>query len=420
MRWRFWGALVAGLTVANPVWAAHELDRLDLALRRAALELTAGRPADAAGAMALLAAAPGTASRADLTKLLRAESELLNGDVEVARGRLEALATSHDRFVRTQAAAHRVGLALAALDAAPDADSLQVRARLALGAWDRERADDAPLVDLAAARVARLVGDVAPAAAWLERARRGPGAPAAALLRGEEALEGGDTDAARREFEGLERQASEVWAGWAQAWGSIGLARTRIVAGDRTGARARLAQVTGASPLAAEARLYAAQLAYADHDVETAAGLLAGVNAALEDAALATEADLLRLQIALDRGAFAVAESLGLDIETQAPVRLASAGSSVQRFLELDLHAWHAARATATLKHLVSEDVLRGAASPTALAGDVDVVRVATAVPDSAQADCIVLLPLVVPRWFRTSLCSSWSGGIDRPVSQAP
>src|SRR5262249_48397316 len=93
-----------GIALLCTSTAAAELDPLDLALRRAALELSAGRADDAADAVTRLAPLAAQ-ERADIARLLRAESEILCGRLDAAGADLDALARSHDRFVRGQAAA---------------------------------------------------------------------------------------------------------------------------------------------------------------------------------------------------------------------------------------------------------------------------------------------------------------------------
>src|SRR6185436_13470672 len=97
-------AFLAVAFVATPLAARdNALDPVDHALRRAALELGAGRPAVAAEVLARLEIDPSTDKRAALAFLLRAEARLLVGEPEArarARADFERLAAVDDAFVR--------------------------------------------------------------------------------------------------------------------------------------------------------------------------------------------------------------------------------------------------------------------------------------------------------------------------------
>src|SRR5262245_55793508 len=116
-------AVACGTLAAATAAPARELAPLELALRRAAFELSSGRPDGAARAIEELAPVGATGERDALAVLLRAEAEILGGDLDAAWGRLEPLAASSSEFVRRQAAAHRLALAAGAWDRG---DTLQV------------------------------------------------------------------------------------------------------------------------------------------------------------------------------------------------------------------------------------------------------------------------------------------------------
>jgi hypothetical protein len=368
-------AFLAMACIATPLAARdNALDPVDHALRRAALELGAGRPAVAAEVLARLDIDPRTDKRAALALLLRCEARLLSGDATARAGAgadLERLATVDDEFVRAQAAAHRLVLEVenvavaqeSITTAATAADSafaaLSPRVQAALANWQHERGgldrDAASFVHVAAAWLYTQRGDAGAARRALEAADRNPGALAARLQQGEAALAGHDAAAARKQFEALGKASRDDT--WMAAWARFGTARARVQAGDSSGAREALAAVTSPEPLASYARLLSGQWAYAQGDRDAAARALSGLNLEEWNPVLATEADLLALQAALDSDDFAAAESLGTRVERQleSRTRLEIDTGPLCRDLILDLGAWHAAATRGTLDELASK-----------------------------------------------------------------
>lgn len=373
-------ALAAVLLGCSPAAADEAFVPLDHALRRAALELTAGRPDDGSGVLARTIVDLPPSERTTFAELLRAQADLLAGRNLEAQARLTALAQDPDAFVRAQAQAHLQGEAALVLVAAPQDSSARAEAALRATAWESVRAefdDEATsLGDLVAASVWSALGDSAAAERALAAAKHEPAVAAARLLIAERALARADAASAADAFEKLAAVDGDVWDGWARAWGRLGRARTSIARGDLAAARGSYARGVEVPALAACARLETARLAYAVADLDAAEAALADLDLAIWDPVLDVEARLLGLQVALDRGRFAAAESLASALDPVLAERLdpARPQSALVRVVVLDVPAWHASRARATLARLARSKVLRRSPDPSALAGDVEVV----------------------------------------------
>lgn len=368
-------AFAVALLVAVPRAgsASGDAAELDFALRRAAYEIATGRFEATAGALDHAASVVDDARRRDLALLLATQGEILAGRSAEALPALEQLLASRDAWVRAQAAAHVLGLALAGL---ADSTATAVEARDALAAWQanrdglgRDGRDAMALGELLAGGIEHRLGDATAARKAFERARRGPAAPAAHLVLGEAALAAGDAAAAARHFTALERTRPDPWGGWTADWAKFGRARGLVAAGRASEAMTLLGTLGATEHLAAYARLLRAQLAFESQDLETAARELAGLDLGRWSASLAAEARLLEMQVAIDRGAFAPAESLGeaLEMDLERWFARDRDGAVFERVLRLDLRVWHTACARATLSKLAARRLLHQVPDPSAL-----------------------------------------------------
>src|SRR5262245_38825342 len=151
MRWILAPVLAVATLAASPaVGREHELDPMDFTLRRAALEIAAGRAQAALEALERMPLDSRAGEREALGLLLAAEAEILSGRRDSAVVRLAALESAREDAVRARAAAHAVGLALENAHAWAEADPTALAAvspdlasssSRALDVWERERGE---------------------------------------------------------------------------------------------------------------------------------------------------------------------------------------------------------------------------------------------------------------------------------------
>ena len=391
-------ALAVALLVAGEAAGREpDFDPVDYALRRAALELAAGRPQAAAAVLGRVSFDGRAGKRQALGLLLEAEACLLAGESERARAALEHLAAVDDESIRARAAAHALALRLERHGVAPDVEA-EIRA---LEAWESDRealdSDEAGLGDLVAASLALASGDSLALRRALERVRNGAAVPGALLWRAEMALDVGGTEDAVKRFRELERVAPSDADGWFAGWARVGLARARAVAGDTSQARAVLESIAAPAALAAEARLASGTLALAAGDPQAAARAFAGLDLGPWNPTLEAEARLLELQAALDRGEWMAAESLGVGLRQSLPdLETAASAPPVARTLAIDLGAFHAALSARTLAALEESDVLRRRPEKLRLAPETSVVALDADSTRAARRDRVRLRPLLV------------------------
>jgi TolA-binding protein len=157
-------------------------------------------------------------------------------------------------------------------------------------------------------------------------------------------------------------------------------------------ARKSLAQVAHVPHLVSYARLLEAQIDYAQGDLASATTLLSQVSLASWDGVLATESELLRIQVELDQGRFGVAESLASTLAARLPARFEHTTAFPE--VRLDLDAWHASRTRATLAYLASRDVLRWTPRRMALAPADSILRLMRpSVRDTSLSHVTLLQP---------------------------
>jgi len=381
-------ALVCLLALGLPALAeADRAHEVDFARRRAALELASGRPLAAARVLRTLQPLPHGARAEQEAALLLAEAELLGGNTEAAATLLVPLITVPSEFVRAQAAAHLLGLSAAQADSTAIAAARRFL-READG-YDGDQTEAAAPGFLLAARVLRQAGDANGAHRAGERAR-GVARDVGRLLGAEALLADGESLQAVSAFHALGDGGKNDFSHWVADAARIGEARALLLVGQPERARAALARVQHDPRLRAYAGLFEAQIAYATGDLDAAATALAANDLGAHDPIHAAEAALLAVQIEIDRGRVAAAESLASALVLRLPEPL-DVGPGAAPELRFDLAAWHASRTRATLDDLDRGEVMRDRVRPLQLDDEAAVLRFAEPIAADSLAAGLVL-----------------------------
>ncbi len=363
---------------------------VDFARRRAALELAAGRPLGAAHVLRALQPLPSGARAEQEAALLLAEAELLAGDTEAAAALLAPLASVPTGFVRAQAAAHLLGLTAARSDST--AIAAAQRFLHEANAYDRGQAEAAAPGYLLAARVLWRAGDADAAQRAIEHAR-GVARDVGRLLGAETLLANGESMRAASAFHAIGDRSGDDFSRWVADAARLGEARALLLAGQPQRAREALTHVQHDPHARAYAWLFEAQIAYAAGDLAAAATALASADLGAHDPVHAAEAALLAIQVEIDRGRAAAAESLANALVQRLPAQLGlRSDAPLAPELRFDLAAWHASRTRATLDDLEARDVMRRRVRPMSLDDGAATLRFAEPIAADTLAAGLVLL----------------------------
>ena len=331
---------------------------LDFALKRASLELAAGRPHAAARVLRAMHPQPQASAREGLAFLLLAESEILSGNESVAWELLAQLRTIDDGFLRGQGVAHELGLQLLGFG---DGDAAKHTWQEAVAEMPGNYREDASWGYLLEATLSIARGDSQSARLAWEEARDGPSRSMAELLLAESALQHGDARGAEAYYTRLAKRKEDIFAGWLHDWAVIGRARALAPLGRRQEALAVLETVRETEHLQQYAWLFSAQLLHESQRYAEALEFLGRLQLQRWNPSLAAEAQLLTAQIHLHENNLAAAEDVASQLQEQLDVWFAgdNAAHVLERQVQLDVTAWHAARTRQTIQCLADKGILR-------------------------------------------------------------